>query len=160
MIKRVVVRPLVYLSHLEMGLDGCFNRLWKICDVALVSIQRFVICIGLLVEVACHQQRLPAHCFICGLRCQPLVLPSGVRQLAALPVGACDQSGSLARHFVLGVGAAECFKHTCGGLPVLQFNQRAACIVLSRRTDCGSRCCRANPQEMIRGGTIVLCVSC
>src|SRR5262249_32719777 len=63
-------------------------------------------------------------------------------------------------HFVLGIGAAKSFEHPRGGLPVLQFNQRAARVVLSRRTDCGSRRGRANPQEVIGGGAIVLRVSC
>ena len=154
------MRRFVYFGNLEARLEGRLERLRKICDVVLVRSQRLITCIGLLVEVACHKQRLPAHCLICGLRCQALILPGGVRQLAALPVGACNQSGGLARHFVLGVGAAKSFEHTRGGLPVLQLNQRAACVVLSRCADCGSRRCRANPQEVIGGGAIVLRVSC
>ena len=54
-----------------------------------------------------------------------LVFPSGVRQLAALPVGACDQFGGLALQFVLREGAAKSFEHIRGGLPVLQPDQRA-----------------------------------
>jgi hypothetical protein len=67
LITRVVVRRFVYFRDLEAGLERCLERLRKICDVVLVRSQRLVTCLGLLVEVACHKQRLPAHFLICGL---------------------------------------------------------------------------------------------
>ena len=57
-------------------------------------------------------------------------------------------------------GAAKRFEHADRRRPVLQPDQRGACVVLGRRTDSGRRRCRANPQEVVGGRPIVLRLVC
>ena len=49
---------LVYFGDLEAGLQGRLDWTWKPVEVTSVRIQGLVVCIGLLVEVACREQRL------------------------------------------------------------------------------------------------------
>src|SRR5262249_32620330 len=94
-----------------------------------------------------------------GLGWEWVIFAGGARQLSTLAVGTRDQFGSFAMHFVLGVGAAKRFEHFRGRLPVLQRDQRSACVVLGRGTDARRGRCHANPQEMVGGCAIILCVS-
>ena len=49
---------LVYFGDLEARLKRRLDWTWKLVEVTSVRIQRLVVCIGLLVEVACREQRL------------------------------------------------------------------------------------------------------